>query len=185
MTDKSVKDKDKKRFIVSYLEGLMDILDIRKGPFSLFARESWHYKDLRITGLDPDVIYRRTNNLRYRGILKGAGVGRFKFTEKGTLWLEKSSRRYFRSQNKKWDKKWRVVIFDIPQDLHTARVRLRRRLKNLGLHMLQKSVFVFPYPLEEELGYICKQLEISDYVDVILAEQIGFKEKELKFFFNL
>ena len=51
--------------------------------------------------------------------------------------------------------------------------------------MLQKSVFVMPYECREELGYICNELKVSNYVDVISADSVGFKEKEIRELFNL
>ena len=86
---------------------------------------------------------------------------------------------------KKWDRKWRIVIFDIPEELHKNRNSFRAKIKNLGFYMLQRSVFVFPYPCEEELNELCSRLNISDYVDVIRADSIGFKEKEIKKYFDI
>ena len=51
--------------------------------------------------------------------------------------------------------------------------------------MLQESVFVFPYSCEEEISDISGELKITDYIDVITAESIGFKEKEFLKIFNL
>ena len=51
--------------------------------------------------------------------------------------------------------------------------------------MLQKSVFVFPYACERELGYLCSQLKLSDYVDVIVAKSIGSREKEMRKYFKI
>src|SRR5688500_8289137 len=44
-----------------------------------------------------------------------------------------------------WDGKWRFLIFDIPEKLKHGRDALRNKIKELGFHELQKSVFVFPY----------------------------------------
>ncbi len=170
------------KFILNFLEALGNF---NKEFIPIFARESWHYKDLRIGGFDPDKIYNNLNNLKYRGILKNNGRGRFLFTKEGTRWAEKSALKYFRLKNRTWDKKWRVVIFDIPQEFHRQRIRFRQKLKNMGFYMLQKSVFIYPYSCDEELSDICKELKISDYVDHILAEKAGFKEDELREYYHL
>jgi DNA-binding transcriptional regulator PaaX len=44
-----------------------------------------------------------------------------------------------------WDKKWRVLIFDISDKHKTKREALRGKLKQLRLYQLQKSVWVCPY----------------------------------------
>lgn len=55
---------------------------------------------------------------------------------------------------KKWDKKWRVVIFDIPQVSRLIRDIFRRKLKEWGFYPLQQSVWITPYPCQEEIGLL-------------------------------
>lgn len=174
-------DEKNKKFIISFLEALGNF---NKEFIPLFARESWHYKDLRLGGFDPDKIYHNLGNLRFRGILEGEG-GNFRFTKKGVTWAKNSVQRYFKLRYKNWDHKWRVIIFDIPQELHRERIRFRKKLKLIGCYMLQKSVFIFPYPCEEELGDVATRLKVSDYIDILIADNTGFKEAEIKKLFNL
>lgn len=178
-----MKNVNKKgEFVISFIEA---VFDFSKMFIQAFARESMHYKGLRIAGYDPDKIYSNLKNLETRGILTKDKKGSFKFTNKGFLWVEKSVKRYFPLRGKNWDHKWRVIIFDIPKELHSARTRFSAKLKKLGFFMLQKSVFVFPYECERELGYIAKQLKISDYIDIITADNVGFKQDEIKKHFSL
>ncbi len=44
--------------------------------------------------------------------------------------------------DKRWDGKWRVIIFDIPEDKKQARDALRSKFKHLGMLQLQKA-FLF------------------------------------------
>ena len=52
---------------------------------------------------------------------------------------------------KKWDKKWRILIFDIQDKQKIKREALRGKLKELGFYKLQKSVWVCPYDFEKEV----------------------------------
>ena len=70
----------------------------------MFARESWHYKDLRMAGIDPDVIYQNVYNLKYRGLLKDVSPGRFKLTQSGSVWARGAISRYFPRRYPIWDK---------------------------------------------------------------------------------
>lgn len=54
-------------------------------------------------------------------------------------------------KSKKWDKKWRMVIFDIPATSRLIRDIFRRKLKEFGFYLLQKSVWIYPYPCKEEI----------------------------------
>lgn len=82
---------------------------------------------------------------------------------------------------KSWDKKWRLVIFDIPEEKKLARNILREKLKEIGFSMVQKSVFILPYPCKDEIDYIRELYELYKYVNYfevsVLDAQI---EKKLK-----
>jgi len=84
----------------------------------------------------------------------------------------------------KWDGKWRIVIFDIPNKKRVARDVLRQKLKEMDFQILQESVFIHPYPCEKEIEVIKSVYEIWPYVNLIIAEKID-NENKLKEKFNL
>ncbi len=72
----------------------------------------------------------------------------------------------------KWDGTWRAVMFDVPVSQSRSRVILAAKLKSLGFVMLQKSVWVHPYPcfkqIEKLAGHYnvlrhCSLVEISSF----------------------
>ena len=63
-----------------------------------------------------------------------------------------------------WDGLWRVVIFDIPEKLRHGRDVLRQKLCELGFYELQKSVFTFPYPCEQEVEFVIEYFGLKKYV---------------------
>lgn len=80
-------------------------------------------------------------------------------------------------QENKWDKKWRVVIFDIAEVSRGTRDNLRLKLKELGFGMLQESVWISPYDILKDFREFleAKGLDKSVYVfevSVILAGNI-------------
>lgn len=84
----------------------------------------------------------------------------------------------------RWDKKWRIVIFDVPEPLKKKRDALRHRLKKLGFFKLQKSVFVHPFDCFGEIEYIIEFYQIRRYVRFIIATSID-NELHLKNKFQL
>jgi phenylacetic acid degradation operon negative regulatory protein len=52
--------------------------------------------------------------------------------------------------SRRWDGKWRMVLFDVPQARSKVRNKLRRYLKNRGFGCLQLSAWISPDPVEEE-----------------------------------
>lgn len=71
-----------------------------------------------------------------------------------------------------WDKKWRIVMFDIPEKLKKLREALRFHFREIGLIELQKSVLVFPYPCSKEVEFILEFYNARKYVRFVLAEKI-------------
>ena len=59
------------------------------------------------------------------------------------MWIKRPSR---------WDNKWRIVMFDVPEPLKKVRDTLRMHFKNMEFYEFQKSVFVHPYPCAKKLN---------------------------------
>lgn len=51
----------------------------------------------------------------------------------------------FSWQKRKWDRQWRIVVFDIAEANKKTRDNLRAKLRELGFGMLQESVWITPY----------------------------------------
>ena len=56
-----------------------------------------------------------------------------------------------------WDGQWRVVVYDIEEDVRRLRDRFRTTLRSLGFNPVQRSVWFSPYPVEEELEAFLKK----------------------------
>ncbi|MBI2642315.1 MAG: CRISPR-associated endonuclease Cas2 [Candidatus Wildermuthbacteria bacterium] len=65
---------------------------------------------------------------------------------------------------KTWDKKWRLLVFDIPEQEKRAREALRDFLKHLGFFGVQDSVFIYPFPCEDEIDVLTSLFEVQEYV---------------------
>ncbi|MEK7118140.1 MAG: hypothetical protein AAB869_00870 [Patescibacteria group bacterium] len=87
-------------------------------------------------------------------------------------------------QPARWDGKWRIVMFDIPQDVKKLRETLRMHLIEMGFRLFQKSVFVHPYPCSDEIEYLMEFYDTRRYVRFVTATEID-NALELKKHFNL
>ena len=88
-------------------------------------------------------------------------------------------------QNKHWDGKWRVIIFDIPEKFKKARHAFHAKLKEVGFYPLQKSVFVFPFDCRDEIDFMASFCEIRHHVHYLEAADLDKKEGIARKFFNL
>ena len=81
---------------------------------------------------------------------------------------------------RRWDKKWRILIFDIPERQSSGRKRLRMQLSSVGFVRLQDSVWVYPYPCDDFVSLLKAELRIGKdmlYMIVDSLEGDGYLRK--------
>ena len=103
-------------------------------------------------------------------------------TEKGKFKALNYKLDNIKNKKEKWDGKWRMVAFDIPEKYKRGRDALRRKLKKIGFCELQKSVLVTPYECEKEIGLLVKYFNLNKYVRFGVLESIDNEEYLKKYF---
>lgn len=74
---------------------------------------------------------------------------------------------------KRWDRRWRLIIFDVPHTHRAKREALRGLIKRLGLHPLQKSVWIYPHDCHDEIELLRDFFGLSKHeLRIVLAEDI-------------
>jgi CRISPR-associated endonuclease Cas2 len=73
---------------------------------------------------------------------------------------------------KKWDKKYRVVIFDISEKRRKVRDNLRNILRSFGFVQLQGSVWIYPYHCQEIIELLKKYLELKQEVIYMTVDSV-------------
>jgi len=91
-------------------------------------------------------------------------------------------------KQEKWDGRWRIIIFDIPEGNKRRgkilRDAMRFKMKNMGFYQLQKSVWAHAYPCEKEIQLLCEILKTGPFVNIITAEKI-YNDDGLRKYFKL
>ena len=109
----------------------------------------------------------------------------FTLTKRGRKILDDwQMSRYVINQPRKWDKKWRVIIFDIPEKRKRMRERARSILIAASFRRLQDSVWVYPYDCEEVISLMKTDLGISKDMLYMIVDQIE-NDRFLRMDFNL
>ena len=85
---------------------------------------------------------------------------------------------------KKWDSRWRLVMFDIPHHQKKARDAFRKKLRQLGFYAIQKSVFITPYECENEIDFVCSVFNIRRFILVLYVSHFEGAEK-FRHYFNV
>ncbi|MBI5465582.1 hypothetical protein HY946_03145 [Candidatus Gottesmanbacteria bacterium] len=82
----------------------------------------------------------------------------------------------------KWDGLFRAAAFDVPEEKRNLRDLVREHLKGLGFGMLQKSLWITPYPLTKVLEEFVKFHHLDDYVLIMESKYISVENaRELAF----
>ena len=99
-----------------------------------------------------EVVSSSASRLAKKGLLKFNGKY-YELTAEGERKLRHLELQGYRlSRPKRWDRKWRVIIFDIPEKKKKTRDQVRRLFITAGLVRLQDSVWVYPYDCEDIIG---------------------------------
>lgn len=80
------------------------------------------------------------------------------------------------------DGKWRMLSFDIPEQLRRKRDAFRRSIKRIGFRKLQKSLWVCPYIKADEVEEIISEYDLSKYVVYMVVEKTDCEEHLQKLF---
>lgn len=75
----------------------------------------------------------------------------YRLTSKGSGKL-KENIPILKSASQPWDGRWRIVIFDIKEEKKFLRESLRRKLLLLGFGKWQRSVYITPHDIEQEIN---------------------------------
>lgn len=93
-------------------------------------------------------------------------------TEKGRLKALNYKLSNIKTKKGRWDGKWRMVAFDIPEKFKISRDILCRRLKEFGFCELQKSVLITPYNCEKEIVELVDFFKLKKYVRFGVLESL-------------
>lgn len=143
-------------------------------------------KFLGVVGAKDRYRVRRTiYNLKNKRLVNFYENGIIEITEKG----KKKILQYDIEEMKikppaKWDSCWRIVIFDIPEKFKKARNALSKKMKDLGLFPLQKSVFVYPFDCKDEINFVSEFFGVGKFTQYIVAKELD-SENFLKQHFGL
>lgn len=149
------------------------------------ALQLFKYFDTK-NGRDRWKIRRSMKNLEQKGFVKKKVTqGKEEFTL--TLSGKNQAMRYRLKElriapQKKWDGLWRIVMFDIPEEKRKARRAVARAIKDIGCTQYQKSVFITPYPCEQEIKLVGECFGVRKHIRLVVAQKIETEARAKKFF---
>ena len=138
-----------------------------------------------VSGRKKEVVNASRKNLVATGILEYDARGLLRLTEKGKKKLRSIERcDYQVPRPSKWDKRWRVLIFDIKEERKSLRDKVRQTLVMIGFVRLQDSVWVYPYDCEDIITLLKADFMIGKEVLYLIVDRIEY-DHQLKDSFGL
>jgi len=115
-----------------------------------------------------------TGRLIAKGYVKRGEKGFLEITSAGVRHLEiKRAQALAPAKTKRrWDKRYRLVMFDIPEYRRKTRSRLRALMNDFGFLRLQDSVWVSPYDCEDLISLVKAELKVGKDILYAVVDQI-------------
>lgn len=118
-------------------------------------------------------VDRSLRRLVRRGFVASVRRGRvmhYRLTDRGRVYLMRCEHAHAAQERpKRWDGKWRILIFDIPEKQRHLRDMLRDRLVRLGFANIQKSVWLTPYPCDDVVRMLRVDLRYTGDIQAFTA----------------
>ena len=87
-----------------------------------------------------------------------------------------------KSPNSTRDGKWRIISFDIPEELKTLRIKFTRSLRRIGYKSVQKSLWVCPCSKADQISLLINELNLAKYVAYFVVEKTDIQSHLEKIF---
>lgn len=191
-TNNNLDNITKEKIKLTVKEILLTLVDFSAEFMKCFERRQGDFEIVDIykkwRQIDKDSFYKKLWILEKQGYIKkykSKKNSELLLTEKG---MQKASKYIFNDWKIKppkiWDKKWRLVIFDIPEEKKHLRNTVRDKLKSFGFLQLQKSVWVFPFDCQEIIFALKYIYSLGKNVQYILAENIETEMDLIDYFYE-
>ncbi len=160
-----VRKNSLSRFILQALEktvdGYIKLEDFIYNPGYYAYGSGWQYP-LRKSELSQAI-----KRLRERGLIVKDLIN----TDQIILKLTDLGKESLNSEVKdQWDGKYRIVIFDIPEQKRIIRNLFRRRLKGWGFIRWQQSVWISKRNVTKKIRLLIHDLKIEDWIAIIESD---------------
>ncbi|TSC86664.1 MAG: phenylacetic acid degradation operon negative regulatory protein [Microgenomates group bacterium Gr01-1014_16] len=177
-----------KRKIRATVRTVLELLDRTAGAMLVLSKGESLRRLKNLSYYHWSSMEESVGRLRRRGLVEVRETGEgteVKVTDKGKTEILKYRLGDLKLKSQgKWDRKWRLVLFDVSEKERNKRNDLRIWLMRLGLKQLQKSVWVYPFPLEREVKFLREVLRVPHAVKLITAESVE-NDEELREMFDL
>lgn len=137
-----------------------------------------HIRQNRLLRYTPLVYARKTLYALCTRMQEDGLIQKSKLTDKSTLFVTPKGidaliHRYHYAgiEDKSWDKKWRIILYDVPEKYRYKREKIRMILEQRRFGMFQKSIYISPHDLLAETRAYLAQEGLLELTTAMTASQ--------------
>jgi CRISPR-associated endonuclease Cas2 len=189
--EKEIKIKDKRKNIQKiilntiFTTGLLGVALIAPNVLSVIKKMEVNSKRKKNLKYSINASFTRLREKGLVEIIEVNGKKVAKITPKGESKLNFLEKHNFKLKiPKKWDGRWRVVIFDIKESRSKIRFLLRKTLSQIGFVRLQNSVWIYPYDCEDLISLLKADFKMGKDILYMIVEKLE-NDWHLRKTFNL
>lgn len=131
---------------------------------------------LKEFGHNEQAVRVSVSRMMKNGLLQSEKKGNksyYSLTPRGVIRVDEAARRIYRLTSHEWDKKWRVIMYNIPEEKRQIRDDLRKELMWIGFGSLSNGCWVSPNNFKKEINLLISKYNIEEYVHLFLSEYVG------------
>jgi DNA-binding transcriptional regulator PaaX len=160
--------------MVSPMAGASMVGDLLRGYFNKRSFERTRFlNDLNNLQKRELIDYKESKGGNVQITITKAGRQKMLSYDIDNIHLKKTGR---------WDRKWRLIIFDVPVAQKQARDAFGRKLRSMSFYPLQKSVYITPYPCEDEIEFLAMIFDVRRHVLILHISDFEGEEKLIRYF---
>lgn len=130
-----------------------------------------NYRRYRVPAYARKVVQNLVDKKLIR-VFERRGEIMMRLTEKGERELLRYQLREKSLKKWHWDKKWRLIIFDIAEKKRLKRDYVRKNMQSFGFVKLQDSVWVYPYECEQVIDLLKAEYRLGKELLYVVAGEI-------------
>src|SRR4051794_22051872 len=131
---------------------------------------------LKAFGHNEQAVRMTVSRMRKQGLLQSERKGNksyYGLTERGVSRVDEAARRIYKLHPHEWDGKWRVIMYNIPEEKRQVRDEFRKELQWSSFGNLSNGCWISPNNLKNEVNLLISKYQIEEYVHLFLSEYLA------------
>ncbi len=155
------------------------ILTIYGDYIRLYGNKIWIGSLIRLLkefGHNEQAVRVAVSRMMKNGLLQSEKKGNksyYTLTPRGVSRIEEAARRIYKLTSHEWDQKWRIIMYNIPEEKRQIRDEVRKELQWSGFGCLSNGCWVSPNNFEKEINLLISKYKIEEYVHLFLSDHKG------------